>query len=258
MRDPRDGLWRRLGLRQPSIPSHQSEAPEAGIVEPDVPGPGRALPLFAPNTPLATPPEHPGMLPPHYRVLDTEGAPYAPDVGERTPRAERVPGMPEGNELYDTFGTRRMGWRYLIEAEAHGSVTPPAANTSSTFSLSTFTPSPLSVRVNQQPTTGRAYIVVRRFSAYPRTLADTGVVRWSYVDLGGQVIPLATLPASAGITLDMAMLTPFPVMEPAPPTLGSIQLDTSTGSVVAAVWDWSLAFAFAYVRSGKLTKGDWP
>lgn len=258
MTDPRQLLWQKLGIAPRDNPSHESESPEGGVLDPERPGPGRAVPLFAPNTPLEEGPEHPGQLPPHYPVLDADGQFYSPEISARTPAPVRVPGMPGGNDFYDRFGTRRLTWRQAIEAEAHGTITPPAAGASSLISISAFTPTPLGLRVSQQPTTGRAYLVIRRFTAWPRTVADTGGLQWGFVDSGGQFIPLANTAANAGVVLDMATLTGTPFVEPNPASLGSLQLTTATGSVVAAIWDWSLAFSFAYVRSGILSKGDWP
>lgn len=246
MTDAREKFWERLGMHRGTI-SRASEAPESGVRPPD----GEA-PLFPHETPLP-PPQHLGQVPPHYPMLETRGELYRPDVTDRLPTPIPIPRMPGGNELYDRLRSRHDAWRYMIEAEAHGTLIPPAAGGSTSISITTFTPNPLDLRVNQRPDVARAHVIIRRFTASPLTSADTGEISWAYQDLSGLVVPLANLPANAGGTFDLAALTPGVIVEPQPATLGQLMLTTGAGSVIAATWAWALAFAFVYVRPGALS-----
>jgi hypothetical protein len=163
--------------------------------------------------------------------------------------------MPPGNVLFDALRSQQMTSHHIVEYLAQGTITPPVgSNLAVTITSANFSPTPLHLRLMEQPFTLHAYTVIRRFCAAPLTSADTGSVFWFYVDRGGIPAVLSAGAANAAMSEDLSLLLPTPITDATPPDLGSIQAGAGAGSTIAAVWQWYINFSFVYLRPGDIAE----
>jgi hypothetical protein len=236
--DPRIKIWQR-SRHQPV----ESEAPLSGIKPP-----AGEDELFNGEKPLPRILDHPGMLPPHYRMPiqhpgHTEGLP---------PQPLKVPRMPRGNILYDTLRSQQLTSHHIVEYLASGTVTPPV-NSSLSLLITNITPTPLHLRLVEQPFCLQAYVIVRRFCAVPLASTDTGAVIWQYADRGGILGMLSAGRANESVHEDFSMLMPSAITDATPADIGSIIVSGGAGAVIASAWQWYINFSFLYLKPGELS-----
>ena len=235
-------IWTRLQERHERT-GERSEAPESGDLNPG------ELELFPRERELEKGPEHPGQLPPHYR-MDVQ---HPGHISGYPPRPHPVPAMPKGNRFYDSFRSQQIVANQTIEYMASGSIGAPAGGASTGISITNINPS-IRLRLLELPWTVQAHIILRRFCASPTTTADTGVITWTYVDVGGIQAILSARPGNTWANEDCSLLMPTPLTDPTPANLGQLQISASAGGTFAATWLWYLHFSFLYLRPGDLTR----